>query len=44
MMINQENGKEEVREYKPEGAYLVYGLEQRVIYVIKIMFMNYRVK
>ena len=29
-MINQENGKEEVREYKGKGGYSAYGLEQRV--------------
>ena len=44
MMINQEKGKEELREYKGKGGYSAKGLEQRVTYVIKIMFMNYRVK
>ena len=39
MMISQEKDKDEVREYKGKE-----GLEQRVTYVIKIMFMNYRVK
>ena len=43
MMINQENGKEEVREYQVKGGYSAKGLEQRVTQVIKIMFMNYRV-
>ena len=30
MMINQEKGKEEVREYKVKGGYSAKGLEQRV--------------
>ena len=30
MMINQENGKEEVRDYKVKGGYSAKGLEQRV--------------
>ena len=30
MMINQKNGKEEVREYKGKGGYSAEGLEQRV--------------
>ena len=30
MMINQENGKKEVREYKGKGGYSAEGLEQRV--------------
>ena len=30
MMINHENGKEEVREYKVKGGYSAKGLEQRV--------------
>ena len=29
-MINQEKGKEEVRENKGKGEYSAYGLEQRV--------------
>ena len=29
-MINQENGKEEEREYKEKGGYSAKGLEQRV--------------
>ena len=37
IMINQKKGKKVVRKYKG-------GLEQRVIYIIRIMFMNYRVK
>ena len=41
MIINQEKGKEVVRKYKGKGG---YSAEQRVTYVIKIMFMNYRVK
>ena len=32
-MINQENGKEEVREYKGKGGYSAEGLEQRVTYI-----------
>ena len=44
MMINQEKGKEVVRKYKGKGGYSAEGLEQRVTYVIKIMFLNYRVK
>jgi len=43
-MINQEKGKEEVREYKGKGGNSVEGLEQKVTKVIRIMFMNYRVK
>ena len=43
-MINQEKGKEEVREYKRKGGNSVEGLEQKVTKVIRIMFMNYRVK
>ena len=39
MMISQEKDKDEVREYKGKE-----GLEQRVTYVIKILFINYRVK
>ena len=41
MMINQGKGQEVVRKYKGKGG---YSAEQRVTYVIKIMFMNYRVK
>ena len=33
-----------MRKYKGKGGYSAKGLEQRVTYVIKIMFMNYRVK
>ena len=44
MMINQEKGMEVVRKYKGKGGYSAEGLEQRLTYVIKIMFMNYRVK
>ena len=33
-MINQENGKEEVREYKGKGGYSALGLEpQRIEYI-----------
>ena len=40
MMINQEKGKDKVvKKYKGKG-----GLEQRVTYIIRIMFMNYRMK
>ena len=39
IMISQEKDKDEVREYKGKE-----GLEQRVTYVIKILFINYRVK
>ena len=44
MIINQEKGKEVVRKYKGKGGYSAEGLEQRVTYIIRIMFMNYRVK
>ena len=44
MMINQEKGKEVVKKYKGKGGYSAEGLEQRVTYIIRIMFMNYRVK
>ena len=36
MMINQEKGKEGVKKYSAEG------LEQRVTYIIRIMFMNFK--
>ena len=42
MMINQEKGKEVVKKYKGNGGYSAEGLKQRVTYVTKIMFMNYR--
>ena len=41
IMINQKKGKV-MMKYK--GGYSAEGLEQRVIYIIRIMFMNYRVK
>ena len=44
MMINQELGKEGVKKYKGKGGYSAEGLEQRVTYIIRNMFMNYRVK
>ena len=44
MMINQEKGKEVVNKYKGKGGYSAEGLEQRETYIIRIMFMNYRVK
>ena len=44
MMINQEKGKEVVKKYKGKGGYSAEGLEQRETYIIRIMFMNYRVK
>jgi len=44
MMINQEKGKKVWRKYRRNGVYSAEGLEQRVTYVIKIMFMNYKVK
>ena len=44
IMINQEKGKEVVKKYKGKGGYSAEGLEQRVTYIIRIMFMNYRVK
>ena len=44
MMINQEKDKEVVKKYKWKGGYSAEGLEQRVTYIIRIMFMNYRVK
>ena len=44
MIINQEKGKKVWRKYRRNGVYSAEGLEQRVTYVIKIMFMNYRVK
>ena len=44
MMINEEEGKEVVKKYKGKEGYSVEGLEQRVTYVFKIMFLNYRVK
>ena len=43
-MINQEKGKEEVREHKGKGGYSAEGLEQKVTQVIRIMFINNRVK
>lgn len=43
-MINQELGKEGVKKYKGKGGYSAEGLEQRVTYIIRNMFMNYRVK
>ena len=33
-----------VREYKEKGGYSAVELEHRVTYVIRIMFMNFRVK
>ena len=44
MMINQELVKEGVKKYKGKGGYSAEGLEQRVTYIIRNMFMNYRVK
>ena len=44
MMKNEEKGKEVVRKYKGKGGYSAEGLEQRVTYIIRIMFTNYRVK
>ena len=44
MMKNEEKGKEVVRKYKGKGGYSAEGLEHRVTYAYKIMFMNYRVK
>ena len=44
MMIKQEKGKEVVKTYKGKGGYSADGLEQRVTYIIRIRFMNYRVK
>ena len=44
IMINQEKGKEVVKKYKGKGGYSAEGLEQMVTYIIRIMFMNYRVK
>ena len=44
MMINQEKGKEVVKKYKGKGGYSAEGLEQRVTYIIRNIFMNYRVK
>ena len=41
MMINQEKGKEVVNKYKGKGGYSEKRLEHRVIYNIRIMFMNY---
>ena len=43
-MINQRKGKEVVKKYKRKGGYSAQGLEQRVTYIIRNMFMNYRVK
>ena len=43
-MINQELVKEGVKKYKGKGGYSAEGLEQRVTYIIRNMFMNYRVK
>ena len=43
MMINQEKGKEVVKKVG-KGGYSLEGLEQRVTYIIRNMFMNYRVK
>ena len=43
-MIIEEEGKEVVKKYKGKEGYSVEGLEQRVTYVFKIMFLNYRVK
>ena len=40
---NLEKGKEMVMKYKGKGGYSAEGLEQRVTYIIRIMFMNYRV-
>ena len=44
MMINQGKGQEVVRKYKGKGGYSAEGLEQRVTYIIRNMFMNYRGK
>ena len=38
----KEKGKEVVKKYKGNGGYSAEGLKQRVTYVTKIMFMNYR--
>ena len=38
MMINQGKGKEVVKKYKGKGGYSAEGLEQRVTYIIRIMF------
>ena len=44
MMINQGKGKEVVKKYKGKGGYSAEGLEQWVTFIIRIMFMNHRVK
>ena len=44
MMKHQEKGKKVMKKYKGKGRYSEEGLEQRVTYIIRIMFMNYRVK
>ena len=33
-----------MKKYKGKGGYSAEGLEQRVTYIIRNMFMNYRVK
>ena len=33
-----------MKKYKGKGGYSAGGLEQRVTYIIRNMFMNYRVK
>ena len=33
-----------MKKYKGKGGYSAEGLEQRVAYIIRNMFMNYRVK
>ena len=41
---DQHYRKEVVKKYKGKGGYSAEGLEQRVTYIIRIMFMNNRVK
>ena len=44
-MINHEKGMEVVQKYKGKGGYSWKGWNRaRVTYIIRIMFMNYRVK
>ena len=43
-MMNQEKGKKVMKKYKEKGGYSVKGLEHRVTYFIRIMFMNYNLQ
>ena len=42
MLMNQEKGKEVVKNDRGKGGYSTEGLEQRVTYIIKIMYSQHK--